>query len=155
MRPLTSGPGEAVANMLRLKQKGLLRVAIVTMIAFGLSGIIHTGLVPPEPVFANIDVNDIRLLVAGFFWSQSMIITCEAIVVHLMGSTQGFEVFEAGVGRTFKMIVNTVVFVLWFTATLPIFGEAARQLGYWRVWLVAVSFWKGLSGEGWTTWLLG
>ena len=154
MRLLTSGPGEAVANTLKLKQKGLLRVAIVTTIAFGLSGIIHTGLVPLEPLYANIEANDIRLLVACFFWAQSMIIICEAVVVQLAGIAVGLEVFEASVGMVFKMIINAMVFVAWFTTTLPIFGEAARQLGYWRVWLVPVSFWKGLKGEGWIAWLL-
>lgn len=153
MRPLTSGPGEATADLLRLKQKGVIRTAIVTTVAFGLSGIIHTGLVPPEPLFANIDANHVRILVASFFWLQSVIIVLEVLIGTVVAWTIGLETFEAGVGKVVKMLANALVFLFWFTATLPIFGEAARQLGYWRIWLVPISIWKGLRGEGWAAWL--
>lgn len=43
MKLMVSGPGYAVADGIGLKQGGFLRYAIITIIAFGLSGVTHMG----------------------------------------------------------------------------------------------------------------
>jgi hypothetical protein len=50
MRVCTSAPGEAVADLLRLKQRSFARYVMGITIAFGLSGVIHMGLVPPQAI---------------------------------------------------------------------------------------------------------
>lgn len=147
MRAFTSAPGEAVADLLRLKQKRLARYAMVVMISFGLSGVIHMGLVPPEPLCASMAVNEIRLHVAGFFWLQPFAITVEICAVRVLRVLVQPQFLDTGTGNRLTMVANMIWLMFWFSLCLPIFGEAARQLGYWRVWLVPVSLWRGLEGQ--------
>ena len=47
MRWSVAGPGIALAEWLGLERKGFVRKAVVLTSAFGLSGCVHMGLVPP------------------------------------------------------------------------------------------------------------
>lgn len=147
MRVFASAPGEALCDSLELGSRSLARFMFITTIAFGLSGIIHMGLVPPEPLYATTSANEIRLLVAVFFWLQPLGMLIELYLVKLLSA-----IFGGKLGTMIRVAVHVVFFVAWFTFCLPIFGEAARQLGYWCVWLVPISLWKGLRGEGWIAW---
>ena len=152
MRISVSAPGFALADALKLKHRGLARYALLCVVAFGLSGAIHTGLVPPKPLHATIHPNTIRLYVAGFFWVQSIAMLVELLFARIAARISGRQYWEQGVGLSVRRVVNGLWVVAWFALTLPMLGEASRQLGYWRVWPMPVSLYKGLIGEGWITW---
>ncbi|KAF2234970.1 hypothetical protein EV356DRAFT_484260 [Viridothelium virens] len=152
MRFSVSGPGYALASWLKLRRDGLWRYAIITLVAFGLSGIVHMGLVPPEPPHATVPVNSVRLLVAGFFWVQPIAMLVEVATARAIASNMGLNQWQAGNGLRLRITLNFIWVIVWFTICLPLIGEAGRQLGYWRVWPMPISVWKGLRGEGWLTW---
>lgn len=152
MRWTVAGPGYAIADAFALDKKGFLRYAIITVVAFMLSGIVHMGLVPPEPTNATIPVNRIRLCVAAFFWWQPLAMLLEIVVERLTARYVKYGYWQTTLGSGTKMAINAVWVMAWFALTLPLFGEAGKQLGYWRVWPMPVSLWKGLRGEGWVTW---
>lgn len=149
MRWMTTGPGYALAARWRLPGGGVARYAVVSGSAFLLSGVTHMGLVPPEPLHASVSVNAIRLYVAGFFWVQPVAMLAEVVVGRLAVRTLPPSVSRSG---RIRGVVNAVWVLAWFTLCVPLLGEAGRQLGYWRVWPVPVSLWKGLRGEGWVAW---
>ncbi|KAH9810893.1 Membrane bound O-acyl transferase family [Teratosphaeria destructans] len=105
---------------------------------------IHVGLVPAEPLFMRAEegVRGVRVRMAGFFWVQVVGILGEVVVAERFGR-------KAGWGR---MVGNLAWVFGWLVLTLPILMDAERQLGYWRVWPVPVSLWKGMRGEGWVVW---
>ena len=152
MRYTVSSPGYAIADALRLRQSSLLRYVIITAIAFGLSGVTHMGLVPPEPLHATTSANSIRLCIAGFFWAQSVALLLEVLVSRLAAHLCTPETWQGGAGLRLRMVINALWVIAWFTVCLPLLGEAGRQLGYWGVWPVPVSVYKGMRGEGWLAW---
>ena len=139
MRVFVSAPGEAIADFLKLKRRSTLRYVVITTIAFGLSGIIHMGLVPREPLHSTTEVNAIRLHIGAFFWIQPLAIIAEVCSARMVSRSIGLDVLKEGVGLTLKRAVNLTVFVMWFTFCIPFLGEAVRQLGYWRIWPVPMS----------------
>ena len=151
MRVFVSAPGEAIADLLKLNRGSTLRYVVLTTTAFGLSGIIHMGLVPPDPLHSTMEVNAIRLHIGAFFWIQPLAIIAEVCSARMVSRCIGLDVLK-GVDLTLKRAVNLAFFVMWFTFCIPFLGEAVRQLGYWRVWPVPVSLWRGLRGEGWILW---
>lgn len=152
MRWTVSGPGIALSDAIGLRERCAARFILVNLVAFFLSGFIHMGLVPPEPQWANIDGNVIRLCILGFFWSQAIGILSEALAAGLIVRLTGVRVWQGGFGWCIRAGVTLVWVYLWFTVSSTLLFEAGRQLGWWRVWPVPVSFWRGLRGEGWLTW---
>merc|ERR1712070_25214 len=152
MRWSVAGPGYAVADGFGLKAGGLVRYSLITVVAFGLSGTVHMGLVPPQPLHATVSANAIRLYVAGFFWAQPMAMLVETLGAKIMKSVTGLSFWQGGAGRLARLLVNGVWVLIWFTLTMPLLSEAGKQMGYWRVWTVPISIWQGLKGEGWIAW---
>jgi len=152
MRWSVSGLGYALADAVGLRSGGLARYAVISGVAFGLSGAVHMGLVPPEPLQATMDVNTVRLLVAGFFWVQPVAMVIETVVARTVARLGGLAWWQSGRGRGLRMVVNCVWVIAWFSLSLSLLAEAGRQLGYWRVWPMPVSLWQGLRGEGWVAW---
>ncbi|KAI7189835.1 hypothetical protein KC363_g4733 [Hortaea werneckii] len=152
MRWSVAGPGYAIADALRLKAGGLVRYSLITAVAFALSGTVHMGLVPPEPLHATVSANTIRLYVAGFFWAQPVAMLVETLGAKIMGSVTGPSLWQGGAGRLARLLVNGIWVLTWFTLTMPLLSEAGKQMGYWRVWTVPFSIWQGLKGEGWIAW---
>jgi len=76
----------------------------------------------------------------------------EMLVVRLVAATSGLEAWRGGYGLRVRMCVTGVWVVAWFSISLALLAEMGRQLGYWRVWPVPVSIWKGLRNEGWVAW---
>lgn len=157
MRFTSSQPGYALADLLHLQPGGMARYAIITAITFGLTGVVHMGLVPPEPLHSTIPANEIRLLVAGFFWVQPVAMLGEMLVARAAVRANGLEYWQDGIGRRLRLVGNGMWAVAWFSCSIMLLGEAGRQLGYWRHWIVPVSLWRGLRGQGWVAWpfLLG
>ncbi|KAF2481181.1 hypothetical protein BDY17DRAFT_300829 [Neohortaea acidophila] len=149
MRHSTSAPGYAVADLLGLSKGGLLRYAVITVVAFGLSGVVHMGLVPPEPLGATVSVDLLRVYVAGFFWVQPVALMVEAVVERVWMRGKKVE----GPATIWRRVVIAIWVGCWFTLYVPLLGEAGRQLGYWRHWLVPFSLWKWARGEAdFVTW---
>ncbi|KAI4265105.1 MAG: hypothetical protein LQ337_009012 [Flavoplaca oasis] len=82
-------PGRWVAE--RVGMKGYGKYACEVVSAFGLSGVMHMGLVPPFPLGTEVSAWEMRMCVAGFFWLQAVGIGGEVLVVD-------------GVGRVFEML---------------------------------------------------
>ncbi|KAK0314092.1 hypothetical protein LTR82_013211 [Friedmanniomyces endolithicus] len=152
MRYSVSTPGYAVAEVLGLRGGSWGKYVVVTVVAFGLSGVVHMGLVPPEPAHVTMGVGWIRLCVAGFFWVQAVGIFCETLVARAAVAIYGLEYWQRGNGLTIRLVVNGLWVVAWFTLSLPLLAEFARQLGYWSVWPLPVSVWNGVTTGRWITW---
>ena len=154
MRWSVSGPGIALANSLGLTRKGLARRAIVLCSAFGLSGCVHMGLVPPEPLHlgAGVSVLFVRALVGGFFWLQVVGMLVEDVVGRCVERIVSRETRRSRAWWWLRAVGNVAWLYVWFCGCMPLLGEAGRQLGWWRHWLVPVSLVKGLRGEGCIAW---
>lgn len=154
MRWSVSGPGIALSNYLSLKQGGLARRAVVLVSAFGLSGWVHVGLVPPEPLHLSNgrSLLAVRLCVGGFFWAQVLGILVEDVARRVVGRVVNKELREGKIWWRVRAVGNVVWLCVWFCLCMPLLGEAGRQLGWWRHWLVPVSLVKGVRGEGWVAW---
>jgi hypothetical protein len=152
MRVMTTAPSYALADGLRLKRGGLLRYAVITVVAFGLSGLVHMGLVPQKPLYAVGGVWRVRLAIAGFFWLQPIAILLEVFVgSHIVQSLSNWFRQEDDDLRL-QIVVNVTAFTAWSMVCLPLLGDMGRQVGYWTIWPVPVSLWKGISGDGWIAW---
>ena len=154
MRWSVSGPGIALADHLGLARKGLARRAIVLCSAFGLSGCVHTGLVPPEPLHLGdgVSVSFVRGLVGGFFWVQVGGMLVEDCVGRCLERVVSREARRSEVWWWLRAVGNVLWLCGWFCCCMPLLGEAGRQLGWWRHWLVPASLVKGMRGEGWISW---
>ncbi|KAK5113783.1 hypothetical protein LTR62_003167 [Meristemomyces frigidus] len=155
MRFTTSAPGYAIADALGLRRGGAARYAVVCFIAFGLSGLVHVGLVPVEPLKAGVaGVWEVRGCVFGFFAVQPVAMLTEVVVARCVAQVVdgGGGRFRSGSGLGVRMVVNGLWTVAWFCLTLGLLGEMGRQLDYWHYYTVPVSIYHGLRGEGWVRW---
>lgn len=151
MRYPTSLPGRSLAHSLRIPTRSTKDYALRTLSAFFFSGIIHTGLVPPQPLYATLPTYQIRLSIALFFWLQALGFGLEMLVSKL--ARQIYPNANADISRTWLAKIATAAWVLaWLCMTLPILGVGLKELGYGRVYPVPVSVWRGLGGCGWWTW---
>ena len=145
-RQITATHGGAMAEMLGVPSKSSFRFMMLTTSAFFFSGIVHMGMIPPEPK-SEISANMMRLYVAAFFWAQ-----IPAFGIELAAS-KFFAHFAPNV--TGKPIVKPLIFVwvaAWLCLTLPLLPIPFREIGYWKYHTVPVSVLKGLTGRGWVTW---
>lgn len=152
MRWMTSGPGYAISDVLRLRERSVARYGVISVSAFLLSGITHVGLVPPEPLHASVSANTIRLNVATFFWLQPVAMMAEVVVIKVLTRTLSPRFLISRQASTLRAVLNALWVLAWFSLCIPLLGEAGRQLGYWRVWTVPISLWKAFCGEGWVAW---
>ena len=143
MRQMVSTPGRSLNRLLNISTSSILGYAVLTASSFLFSGIIHIGLVPPQPKYATLSANKIRLHIIAFFWVQIL-----AFGVELLASKLSQRYLPA-VRRT---ILAKIIAVTWTAAflcyTLPILAVALRELGLWQVHPVPVSIWRGITGNG-------
>lgn len=144
MRTYCSGPGIWLANLLNLERRGGSRYFLLAFTTFFLSGVVHMGLVPPQPLHASVSANNIRLFVAAFFWIQPIAFGIEMLVTAMLRRRQ--------VSKGVYIALNIFWFVSWCCVALPLVGEAGRQLGYWRIWPVPLSPWRKLYRGSWKAW---
>ena len=147
MRYPTSIPGRRLAQALGVKNRSTLDYSLRTVSAFFFSGVIHTGLVPPEPQYATMPASMVRLYVAMFFWVQAVAFALELLVSRI------FRRISPNFTRTAtaKALILTWVSI-WLCLTIPIVAVALRELGYGTVYPIPISIWNGLTGRGWLTW---
>ena len=145
LRHYCSGPGVWVADLLHLPRRSYSRYFLLSAATFLFSGVVHIGLVPRDPMFAAIPASRIRWLILGFFWLQPVGFAVEMVVSVVL---RRLRVRKEGL-----VVLNVVWFVGWCCFVLPLLGEAGGNLGYWRVWPVPVSLWKGVMEGKWLTWI--
>lgn len=119
---------------------------LVTISAFGLSGVVHMGLVPPRPLHTTMTPMEMRMRIGSFFWVQ---IAGFAIEVVVSG------IFRGAGGRVSGLVKRVVLLVwvsAWLCATLPLVVPPFRELRYWSVYPIPVSIFQGLFGDGWLQW---
>lgn len=145
LRHYCSGPGVWVADMLNLTRKSYCRYFLLSATTFFFSGVVHIGLVPPDPMFASIPASRIRWLILGFFWLQPVGFAIEMVVSRVL--------LRMGVRKEVYVMLNVMWFVGWCCLVLPLLGEAGGNLGYWKVWPVPVSLWKGVREGRWLMWV--
>ena len=146
-RQVTATPGRCLAQALGIPTKSLTGYAFLTISAFFFSGVMHMGLVPPEPQATQMSVGWIRLYVGGFFWAQILAfgfeLAASKVVARFVPQALKWSVTKALV---------TVWTAAWLCLTLPLLVVAFRELKYWHIYPVPVSLLQGLSGKVWWTW---
>ncbi|KAI5273927.1 hypothetical protein E4T47_02959 [Aureobasidium subglaciale] len=144
LRFYCSSPGVWLSDLLHLSHRSYVRYVLLAAITFFFSGIVHIGLVPRDPMFAVESANQIRLRIATFFWLQPVGFAIEmaaSIVLRRLGAP-----------KPVYMMLNILWFMAWCCFVLPPLGEAGRNLGYWRMWPVPLSLWRGFVHGKWLTW---
>ena len=158
-------PGKAFAEkVLGLETKGMGVWACGVVSAFAGSGIMHMGLVPPEPRDTDMGAMDMRWRVAGFFWMQALGLWVEfpaektlSLLLHGIGSLHaGEEGLKgprmSGLGRRLREVLTFTWVIVWLSFTIPILVEPFKQLGYWKYPPLPISAVGYLEGRGWWMW---
>lgn len=139
-RHLISDPGVWLADELGLRPGGPARYALLVISGFGLSGVIHMGLIPPFPLHTSLSAMTMRLYVAGFFWAQIPCIFLELLVA------KSIEIMVPGMNRGGVARFLTLAWVAaWLSVTLPLLSIPFRELGYWTHHPMPVSVLRGLG----------
>lgn len=146
-RIITSAPGRELAKAVGIPTTSTLGYSLLTFSAFFLSGVMHMGMIPPEPASSLMSANTMRLYLAAFFWVQIPAFQIELVVSKLVATS------VPNVPR----FPTTRIFVLlwvagWLSLTLPLLSVPFRELGYWRYSSLPVSLFRGLAGKGWLMW---
>ncbi|MCJ1474150.1 hypothetical protein MMC13_002808 [Lambiella insularis] len=146
MRYPTSLPGRGLARRLGYGPHSKVDYTLRVLSAFGLSGWIHGGLVPPEPLGEGVSAWRVRGAVMGFFWVQVVGIGVEVGVEKVVRRT-GW-----GVGGGWMGVVRKAGVLLWVAGwlcgTLPLLGWAGKELGWFGRYPLPVSVWvKGMEGR--------
>jgi hypothetical protein len=130
MRHIVAEPGRWVARKIGLKDEGpqkTVKYMLICVSAFTLSGITHSGMVPPKPKWATVDASELRTSLAGFFWVQPVGIAFELFLLEpalrrLPASIRHLQVL--------LRVLWTVAFICFSCTFLVLpFG----QLGYWNI----------------------
>ena len=145
-RQFTAPPGRSLAQALGIPTKSTLGFALLTISAFFFSGVMHMGLIPPEPQ-SQFATRSMRLHIAGFFWAQIPAFGIELAVSKLVANF---------IPQALYWSVTRILVVAWTASwlclTLPLLAVPFRELWYWHYYPVPVSLLQGLSGKGWWTW---
>lgn len=146
-RQITATLGHELAKSMGIPTRSLLAFGMLTVSAFFFSGVIHVGMIPPEPESKLMSANEMRLYIAGFFWLQ---IPAFAIELAVTKMARRF-VPSVGGWRITKALVLAWV-ASWMCLTLPLLTVPLREIGYWRYYAVPISLLRGLAGKAWLTW---
>ena len=143
-RAMSSQPGRSLSQAMGINASSLLGYMLVTISAFGFSGVMHMGLIPPQPKSLNMTAMQMRLYMAGFFWAQIPGFGVEHVVGRIVSR------FAKGWRPDW---VTKALVVLWTTsylcATLMLLVPPFRELGYWKVSPVPLSLVQWARGKGW------
>ena len=146
-RQITAPPGRSLVQALCIPTKSIAGYTLLTISTFFFSGVMHMGLIPPEPQSTLVSVGSMRLHVAGFFWAQIPAFGIELVVSKLVGRF---------IPRALNWSATRAVVIAWTASwlclTLPLLTVPFRELGYWNNYPVPVSLLQGLAGKGWWTW---
>ncbi len=146
-RQLTAPPGRWLAQEVDIPTKSVAGYALLTISAFFFSGVMHMGLIPPEPHSSLYSASWMRLHVAGFFWSQ-----IPAFGIEVAVSTLVARFIPQALDWPVTRALVTIWTAAWLCLTLPLLTVPFRELWYWHHYPVPASLLQGLSGKGWWTW---
>ena len=146
-RQITATPGRSFVQALGVSTSSTLGYTIVTVFTFVLSGVMHMGMIPPEPTTKVRSANEMRLYVAAFFWAQIPGFMVEIVVSNLLTRSVPRLVHWSAT----RLIVLVWV-ASWLSLTLPLLTIPFREIGYWHHFPLPVSPLRGLAGKGWATW---
>ncbi|KAL8678696.1 MAG: hypothetical protein Q9186_004971 [Xanthomendoza sp. 1 TL-2023] len=143
----TPGRVMVAKRVARTKDDAMTAVGYLLQVvsAFGLSGFMHMGLIPPEPQGTEMSAGEMRMYVAGFFWMQAVGIGCEVSVARIFRSRRWNSSIWGRLGTAVWVMV-------WFSYTLPLLAIPFRELGYWTYPPLPISFVGWLLGKGWWVW---
>ena len=140
-------PGRSLAQALGISTRSTVGYMLQVISAFGLSGIMHMGLIPPQSRGTALTAMEMRFYFAFFFWSQMFGIGIELIIVTILQRSFPRLMLPA-VARC-----CTLLWVAsWLSCTLPLLAIPARYLGYWTYSPIPVSLISRLAGQGWWVW---
>ena len=146
-RHITATPGRSLAQISGVPTNSFLGYAMLTISAFFLSGIMHMGMIPPEPKSELLSAVMMRLYVGGFFWAQ---IFGFGVEIAVEKAVRRFAPVVAALSVTRIMILVWVA--SWLAVTLPLLTVPFREIGYWHYHAIPFSIVRKLEGKGWTTW---
>lgn len=146
-RQVTATPGRALAQALHIPTNSVVAYALLATSAFFFSGVIHMGMIPPEPESTVLSANEMRLCIAGFFWAQIPAFGVELVVSRAIARFAP----QLPQWRVAKMAVLAWT-AGWLCLTLPILTDPFREIGYWTYHAVPISLLQGLAGNGWIAW---
>lgn len=146
-RQFTAPPGRSLAQALGIPTKSITGFALLMISAFFFSGVMHMGLIPPEPETSLLSARWMRLHIAGFFWAQIPAFGLELAVSKLVARFIP-QALDWSVTRALVIAWTAA----WLCLTLPLLAVPFRELGYWHYHPLPVSLLQGLSGKGLWTW---
>ncbi|KAL2040039.1 hypothetical protein N7G274_007442 [Stereocaulon virgatum] len=146
-RQITVIPGRSLIQAAGIPTSSTLGYVVLTASTFFLSGIIHMGLIPPQPETRLMSANAMRIYVGAFFWAQIPAFGVEMLVSSIMARVMPTVMHW----KVTKLLV--LVWVAgYLSLTLPLLTVPFREIKYWHYWSVPVSLIRGLAGKGWVTW---
>ncbi|MCJ1455908.1 hypothetical protein MMC28_006265 [Mycoblastus sanguinarius] len=146
-RHITATPGRSLTQALGIPTASTLGFALLTLSAFFFSGVLHIGMIPPEPQNTPVTASTMRLYIAAFFWAQIPAFGIEIVVSKVVAR---FVPHIVDWSMTKACIVAWAA--AWLSLTLPLLTVPFREIGYWNKYPVPVSPLQGLSGQGWVAW---
>ena len=158
-RITSAAPGRALAEALGLKDdvdgdskvedwKKTVGYMIVVISAFGFSGVMHMGLIPPAPLGTEMTASEMRWRIASFFWLQIPGFAIELATARLASRFLSRRARISMTGRTLTLLWTAT----WLCITLPVIIPAFREMGYEDISPVPVSVYHGVTGRGWVVW---
>lgn len=143
-RHMMSTPGRALNRAFGVPTSSNIGYACLVTMAFFFSGILHMGLIPPQPLRTTVSPNKMRLYLGAFFWVQIAGFAIEHI----------FEKIHKNLSlpRTVNQILVLSWLVLWLSLSLPLLTPPFREMEYWQWYPLPVSFLQGLFGSRWLMW---
>lgn len=146
-RTITSAPGREVAKAMGIPTTSTLGYSFLTFSAFFFSGVMHMGMIPPEPASSLMSANMMRLYLGAFFWVQIPAFQIELVVSNIVAtSVPSLPRFPM------KRIFVLLWVAGWLLLTLPLLSVSFREMGYWRYFPLPISLFRGLAGKGWLMW---
>lgn len=145
-RQIVSTPGRGFNDLLGISTSSTIGFAALVTSAFFFSGVIHIGLIPPEPLGLNVSVNEMRLHMGALFWVQIAGFGIELAFTSLLRK------YISGLPLWMTRFLTLSWTAAWLCMTLPFVALPFRGMNYWEVYPVPFSPAQGLFGKGWMTW---
>ena len=146
-RQISATPGTELAKALGIRTHKTLAYMVLAVSAFFLSGVIHLGMIPPEPKSEIMSAMAMRMYIGGFFWAQILAFGIELAVMKLLSRYRRSATSWWG-----SRILVLLWVAFWLSLTLPLLVVPFREIGYWHYHAVPISPFRGLTGGGWITW---
>ncbi|KAI4268408.1 MAG: hypothetical protein L6R35_006768, partial [Caloplaca aegaea] len=102
-------PGRSLSQALGIPTESSLGYMLQVISAFVLSGVMHMGLIPPQPLSTAMTAMEMRSFVASFFWLQILGIGIELGVLKFVGRYHDYTHFTT---LSFLLLSQTTVITI-------------------------------------------